>query len=176
MPEVNEESITTVPLMPEAEDISANDLLYLIQGLGADRDKKLTLGALAEFLSTLILLSKSVKTDMLDDNAVTSGKLADNITVNFLSTGGLKYDINGTVEGENALVCSSDDVDLTTLTYTDNGISIRVLNVGSSIITVKYYGTNGTTTIEPSKFKEFIKVAELGGAEFGRIANWAVSA
>ena len=171
MPEVNEESITTVPLLPEAEDISANDLLYLIQGLGADRDKKLTLGALAEFLSTLILLSKSVKTDMLDDNAVTSAKLADGITVNYLSTGGLHYDINGTVEGKNALVYSSDDVDLTTLTDAADGTSIRVLNIGVSIITVKYFGSNGTTQIEPNKFKEFVKVSEFPGR-----AVWAVSA
>lgn len=171
MPEVNEESITTVPLLPEAEDISANDLLYLIQGLGADRDKKLTLGALAEFLSTLILLSKSVKTDMLDDNAVTSAKLADNITVNRILTSILIYDKNGTVEGKNALVYSSDDVDLTTLTDAADGTSIRVLNSGVSIITVKYFGANGTTTIEPNKFKEFVKVAEVIG-----IANWAVSA
>lgn len=171
MAEVNEESITTVPLLPVAVNLSANDLLYLIQGLGADRDRKLTLGALAEFLSTLILLSKSVKTDMLDDNAVTSDKLADNITVNRLLTGGLVYDINGTLEGKNALVFSSDDVDLTTITDVGDGRSIRVLNSGGSIITVKYFGNSGTTTIEPNKFKEFVKVANFGGN-----ANWAVSA
>jgi len=50
MPDVNEESITTVPLLPEAENISANDLLYLVQGLGADRDKKLPLWKLLEYV------------------------------------------------------------------------------------------------------------------------------
>lgn len=50
MPEANEESITTVPLLPEAENISLSDILYLIQGVGADRDRKMTLAQLRDVL------------------------------------------------------------------------------------------------------------------------------
>ena len=173
MPEVNEESITTVPLLPEAENLSADDLLYLIQGLGADRDKKLTLGALAEFLSTLILLSKSVKTDMLDDNAVTSDKLADSISLENLSTNGLKYDIEGSISNQNSFVKATGDVDLTSLQTVSNGRSVRIMNFSDATITVTYYGNSGTTTIEPTQFKEFVKISTTAGTNK---QSWAVSA
>ncbi len=36
-------NVTTVPILPDAKELSADDLLYLIQGRGSDRDRKVTL-------------------------------------------------------------------------------------------------------------------------------------
>ena len=35
-----EENITTVPLLEEADNLTLNDLLYIVQGLNSDRDRK----------------------------------------------------------------------------------------------------------------------------------------
>ena len=48
-----EENITTVPLLEEADNLTLNDLLYIVQGLNSDRDRKLTLEKLRDFLQSV---------------------------------------------------------------------------------------------------------------------------
>ena len=43
------ENVTSILLKPEATDLSLSDILYLIQGSGQDRDKKVKLSTLLEF-------------------------------------------------------------------------------------------------------------------------------
>ncbi len=47
------ENITTVPNLPEAGDPSLSDLLYLVQGEGSDRDRKVTLERLRDFVQSV---------------------------------------------------------------------------------------------------------------------------
>lgn len=44
------QNITTLLQKDNAEDISLADLLYLVQGTGSDRDRKMTLGQLVDFI------------------------------------------------------------------------------------------------------------------------------
>lgn len=44
------ENVTSVLVKPQAENISLDDILYLIQGLGGSRDRKMTIGQLVDFL------------------------------------------------------------------------------------------------------------------------------
>lgn len=39
----NHESITTIPLLPDADTIDGSELLYVVKGLGSDRDRKATI-------------------------------------------------------------------------------------------------------------------------------------
>ena len=48
-----EENITTVPLLEEADNLTLNDLLYIVQGLNSDRDRKLSLEKLRDFLQSV---------------------------------------------------------------------------------------------------------------------------
>ncbi len=48
-----EENITTVPLLEEADNLSLDDLLYIVQGLNSDRDRKLSLEKLRDFLQSV---------------------------------------------------------------------------------------------------------------------------
>ena len=48
-----EENITTVPLLEEADNLTLNDLLYIVQGLNSDMDRKLSLEKLRDFLQSV---------------------------------------------------------------------------------------------------------------------------
>lgn len=46
------ENITTVNNLPEAGDISGEDLIYLVQGSGSDRDRRLKVAALESYMNS----------------------------------------------------------------------------------------------------------------------------
>lgn len=48
-----EENITTVPLLEEAESLSLSDIFYIVQGLDADRDRKVSLEKLRDFIQAV---------------------------------------------------------------------------------------------------------------------------
>lgn len=52
-----QDNISTMHQLPEAGNITLNDLIYLVQGAGSDRDKKATLGAIFEALGDRVRTS-----------------------------------------------------------------------------------------------------------------------
>lgn len=67
---------TSVPGMPSAGALNASDLLYLIQGLGLDRDRKVTLDTVRSFIH-----------------------LTDRTIINVTGTGAVTQDVTGIVTG-----------------------------------------------------------------------------
>lgn len=141
------ENITSVLVKPEATDLSLSDILYLIQGSGKDRDKKVKLSTLLEFFEKVTdkITIKSAKYTIEIDSREGTFSIYDpegSAVISFGFNGGSKFSFTDDVSFEGgADIMGSAKVGGKVVVKDEEDNGVEIANTGIT------FGQDGSTKI-----------------------------
>ena len=156
------ENITTLLEKPDAENVSGSDYLYLVQGTGSDRDRKIKLDALfASDPAHTLLVDEQ---DLIPKRYLLPSFAKSNEVTSLTPEGGQVYFISkevtrdgGTARAISGVIANKS---ITSDLIGDNSVSTDKIIDGS--VTPSKLDDSGTYTVEGLRFKN-----ELSGTEVG---------